>query len=421
MMTSIIITAFAFIPGLPAVPFLLLGAGAFIASRAVGKSEKTAEKNTQEPSLQAGAEKEPVESLLDVDRVSVNVGVRLITLFDPRKNGSVFERIGALRRRFARELGIVIPLVRIRDNIALESTAYEIKLSDIPVASGDLEPGMFLAMDPGTVQNKVKGKQTNEPVYGLPALWVTGDKKEAAELNGYTVIDPESVFITHLSETLKKHADEVLTREDVQVLLDRLRNFQPSLVGEVVGELVPIGTLHRVLKNLLKDKIPIRELTTILESLAEHASKTKNTTVLTELVRKSLCRTISQLYKDENGKISAITLEPALENQMVSAIEQKADEINLALPTEMAVDISRKIAEAWRTAMDQGKDKIILLCDSRLRAPLAAMLARTIPLLAVIAYDEIVLGTEVEPMETISSQAGRLETAEGKELVGAAK
>ncbi len=421
MMTSIIITAFAFIPGLPVVPFLLLGAGAFLAGRVVSKSEKATEERTQEPSLQERAEKEPVESLLDVDRVSVNVGVRLITLFDPNKTSSVFERIGALRRRFARELGIVIPLVRIRDNIALEATAYEIKLSDIPVASGDLEPGMFLAMDPGTIQNKVKGKQTTEPVYGLPALWITPDKKESAELNGYTVIDPESVFITHLSETLKKYADEVLTREDVQVLLDRLRNFQPSLVGEVVGELVPIGTLHRVLKNLLKDKIPIRELTTILESLAEHASKTKNTTVLTELVRKSLCRTITQLYKDENEKISAITLEPALENQMVSAIEQQANEINLALPTEMAVDVSRKIAQAWRTAMDKGKDKIILLCDSRLRAPLAAMLARTIPLLPVIAYDEIGLGTETEPVEIISAQIGQLETTEEKGLLGAAK
>jgi flagellar biosynthesis protein FlhA len=421
MMTSIIVTSLAFVPGLPVLPFLLLGTGAFLAGRAVDKTEKTAGGKHQELSEQAKVEKVPVESLLDVDRISVSVGVQLIVLFDPRKNSSVFDRIGALRRRFAQEMGIVIPLVRVRDNITLEVTAYEIRLSDVPVATGNLEPGMFLAMDPGSVQNKVDGKNTTEPVYGLPALWITPDKKETAELNGYTVIDPESVFITHLSETLKKHADELLTREDVQLLLDRLRNFQPALVGEVVGELVPIGILHRVLKNLLKDQVPIRELTAILESLAEHTSKTKNTTVLTELVRKSLCRTITQRYKDENGKISAIILEPALENQMLSTIEQQADEINLSLPTEITMDVSRKIAQTWKTTMDQGKDKIILLCDSRLRAPLAAMLARTISLLPVIAYDEIVLGTEVEPVETISSQISQLTTTEEKELIGSAK
>jgi len=159
-----------------------------------------------------------------------------------------------------------------------------------------------------------------------------------------------------------------------------------------------------VLKNLLTDAIPIRELTVILESLGENASKTKNTGVLTEMVRKCLNRTITELYKNEAGKISALTLNPALEHQMVSTLRQEADGINLTLPTEMAMDISRKSAQAWKAAMDKGRDKVVLLCDSRLRSPLAAMLSRTVPLLPVIAYDEIVLGTEVEPIETISIQ-----------------
>jgi flagellar biosynthesis protein FlhA len=274
---------------------------------------------------------------------------------------------------------------------------------------------MFLAMDPGTVQAKVEGIETTEPVYGLPALWITPANKEKAELNGYSVIDPESVFITHLSETLRKHADDLLTREDVQLLIERLRKTQPSLVGEVVGpdRAVSIGLLQRVLRSLIKDGIPIRELTAILESLGEHASKTKNAAVLTEMVRKRLSRTITEQYRNDDGKILAITMDPALEHQMASTLQQEADGINLALPTEMAMDISRKTAEAWKETMDKGNDKVVLLCDSRLRSPLAVMLSRTVSLLPVVAYDEIVLGTEVEPIETVSIQ--QVESVESKE------
>jgi flagellar biosynthesis protein FlhA len=403
---SFIIAALALVPGLPPVPFLLLAAGAALTGRAVSKpGKRRTEKLEKSPHL-TKAEKQPVEDLLDIDRVSVQVGVRLISMVDPRKDSAIFDRIGALRRKFAQELGIVIPLVRLKDNINLEPATYEIRILDHIVAKGKLEPNMFLAMDAGNVQTKVEGLETNEPVYGLPALWIAPADKEKAELNGYTVIDPESVFITHLSETLKKHASELLTREDVQLLVDRLRKTQPSLVGEVVGTNgeVPIGMLQRVLKNLLTDAIPIREMTIILESLGENTAKTKNTEVLTEMVRKCLNRTITELYKDEAGKVSAITMEPALEHQMVSNLRQEADGINLALPTEIAMDISRKTAQAWKAAMDKGKDKVVLLCDSRLRLQLAAMLSRTVSLLPVVAYDEIVLGTEVEPIETISLQ-----------------
>ncbi|HUW17784.1 MAG TPA: flagellar biosynthesis protein FlhA [Sedimentisphaerales bacterium] len=404
MIASLVTAAMAMVPGLPKIPFLLLAAGTALVGRTAAKSEKDSEKKRETSLPQAKTDKEPVENLLDMDRVSVQVGVRLISMVDPRKNSTVFERIGALRRRFAQQLGIIIPLVRLRDNINLEPTAYEIRLFDHTVARGRLEPDMFLAMDSGTVQNKIKGIKTTEPVYGLPALWIIPVDKERAELSGYTVIDPESVFITHLSETLRKHADELLTREDVQLLVDRLRKIQPSLVGDVVGELVSIGLLQRVLKNLLRSQIPIRELTTILESLGEHASKTKNAATLTEIVRKSLSRTITQQYRDESGKIWAITLDPALEHQMTSTLRQEAEQATLALPTEMAMDITRKIAQAWKAAMDNGKDKVVLLCDSRIRSSLAAMLSRTVPLLPVIAYDEVVLGTEVEPIEAISLQ-----------------
>ena len=414
---ALIIAALALVPGLPPIPFLLLAAGVFLTGRTVARSEKARPGKLKDSAQPTKTEKQPVEDLLDVDRVSVQVGVRLITMVDPRKDSAIFDRIGALRRKFAQELGIVVPLVRLKDNINLEPNTYEIRILDHIVAKGKLEPDMFLAMDAGNVQTKVGGIQTNEPVYGLPALWIAPADKEKAELNGYTVIDPESVFITHLSETLKKHASELLTREDVQLLVDRLRKTQPSLVGEVVGTNgeVPIGMLQRVLKNLLTNAIPIRELTVILESLGENASKTKNTDVLTEMVRKCLNRTITELYKNKAGKILALTLNPALEHQMVSTLRQEDDGINLALPTEMAMDVSRKTAQAWKAAMDKGKDKVVLLCDSRLRPPLAAMLSRTVSLLPVIAYDEIVLGTEVEPIETISIQQNEMTAPEKQE------
>ena len=415
---SFIIAAMALVPGLPALPFLLLAAGAAFTGRMVAKSEKGGEKKKEVSSQKAQTQEQPVEDLLDVDRISVLVGVRLIGLVDPRKGSSIFDRIGALRRKFAQQLGIIMPLVRLRDNINIESNAYEIRLLDHTVARGQLEPNMFLAMDAGAVQAEVEGIETTEPVYGLPALWIAESEKEKAELRGYTVIDPESVFITHLSETLKKHADELLTRQDVQLLVDRLRKTQPSLVGDVIGELVPIGTLQRVLKNLLANAIPIRELPIILESLGEYASRTKNTDILTELVRKHLARTITEQYKGRDGKISAITLEPALEHQMTSNLHQEAETLSLALPTEMTMAISTDIAQAWKTAMDKGDEKAVLLCDSRLRLPLATMLARTVPPLPVIAYDEIVLGTEIEPVETISIERAREEASKENQLVG---
>ena len=419
IIAAVVIGSLALVPGLPKIPFLLLATGTALFGRVAAKSEKG--RTARQAPPQAKAEKQPVEDLLEVDRVSVQVGVRLISMVDPRKDSAIFERIGALRRKFAQELGVIIPLVRLRDNISLEPTAYEIRLSELPVARGRLEPDKFLAMDSGAVQTKVTGLETTEPVYGLPALWIKPANKEKAELNGYTVIDPESVFITHLSETLRKHADELLTREDVQLLVDRLRKTQPSLVGQIVGDdrEVSIGLLQRVLKNLLKDGLPIRDLTTILESLGEHASKTKNPVALTEMVRKSLSRTITDQLKDEAGKISAITLDPALEHQMTSTLRQEAETISIALPTETVMEISRKIAQAWKQACDKGGDKLVLLCDSRLRAPLSAMLSRTVPMLPVAAYDEIVLGTEVEPIEAISIQ--QTELTQEQELAGVLK
>ena len=417
---AVIIAAIGFVPGLPLLPFLLLAGGAAVTGQVAAKSAKSSEANkTQATSKKTKEQKQPVEELLDMDKVSVHVGVRLIGMVDPRKDSTIFDRIGALRRRFVQQLGVIMPLVRLKDNITLEPNAYEIRIFDHVVSKGKLQPDMFLAMDSGTVQTKVPGIETKEPVYGLPALWVSEADKETAELSGYTVIDPESVFITHLSEILKKHASELLTREDVQQLVDRLRKTQPSLVGDVVGDLVPIGMLQRVLRSLLANGIPIRELGRILESLGEYASRTKNSDILTEMVRKHLSRTISEQCKNDNGKILAITMDPALEHRMTSNLHQEGEALTLDLPAEVMMSINSQIVRAWKSAADKGIEKPVLLCDSRLRYSLASMLSRAVPLLSVIAYDEVVPGTEVEPVETVTLKNAEEGSFRERELIEA--
>jgi len=399
---AVVIGAFAFVPGFPKTTFLVLAAACGYFAYSTKKTGEKTKPEDKTPSEGAAQDQAPLEELLDVDILSILVGVRLISLVDPKKKSSVFERIGALRRKIARQLGVIIPLVRLRDNINLEPNAYEIRLYDHVIAAGHIEPDKFLAMDSGTVQKTVRGQPTKEPVYGLPALWITAADKENAELNGYTVIDPESVLITHLSETLIRHAHELLTREDVQQLVDRLRQTQPSLVGEVVGELVSVGLLQRVLQNLLKENISIRDLTLVLEALGENAAKTKNSALLTEVARKKLTRTITEQYKNPTGNITAITFDPTLEHHLVSTLNQQAETISLAIPPEMAIELNRKIANAWKSAMDKAFDTVVLFCDARIRPAVFDMIERSIPRLPVVAYDEIVPGVEIEPVQTIS-------------------
>lgn len=405
LIAATVIGAFAMVPGFPKIPFLLIsGVIGFLGWGAKKQSalEKPAEKTKTETSSAAASDEPPAEELLQADVLSILVGVRLISLVDPRRQSSVFERIGALRKKIAQKLGFVFPLVRLRDDINLEPSSYEIRLYDHVIAHGRIEPDKYLAMDSGAVQKPVKGIPTKEPVYGLPALWISAADKETAELNGYTVIDPESVLITHLSETISRHAHELLSREDVQQLLERLRKVQPSLVGEVVPEVVSVGLVQRVLQNLLKEGISIRDLPLILEALGEHGGRTKNAALLTECARKALARTITERFKGADGKISAIVLEPSLEHQLLGCVQQGTDAITLAVPPEAASQMNQAIAQAWKATIDKGIEEPVLLCDARIRPGLVNLLSRSLQRLPIVAYDEICAGTMVNPMETVS-------------------
>jgi flagellar biosynthesis protein FlhA len=399
---AFLLGAMVFVPGFPKVPFIVLSIGAGILARFLATQEKGAARQKEKPEPAKETEEPPVEELLEVDRIAVQVGPALIKTVDPRRKDSLFHRIGPLRKRFAREYGIVLPLIRLRDQMALDPQAYEIRLYGHIVASGRLEPDRLLAMDAGTVQKPLKGQTTTEPVFNLPALWIAQDQKEEAELAGYTVVDPESVLVTHLSETLKGHAHEILSRDDVQTLVDRLRERQPALVGSVVGETVPMGLLHRVLQNLLKDGIPVRNLAQIMETLGDHASRTKDPATLTELVRKALVRTVTDQHRDAQGRIVAVVLNPGLEYELRGTLTTENGSESLSLAPDRALELSRRIGQAWTEAMNAGHDKVVLLCDFRLRPHLAAMLSRQLPQLPIVAYDEIAVGTPVESVGTIT-------------------
>ncbi|MFP4141128.1 MAG: flagellar biosynthesis protein FlhA [Planctomycetota bacterium] len=404
---AFLLAALIFVPGFPKLPFAAMALFAGVLSRSLGRSKREAKKAAEgeqqkDPSEIPPEPETPIEELLEVDRVAVQVGPRLIKTVDPRRKGSLSHRISPLRRKFAQQYGIVLPLVRLRDNVTLEATAYEIRLHNHVVARGNLEPDMFMAMDPGTVTTPVKGKPAHEPVFSLPALWVTSEQKEEAEMAGYTVVDPETVLVTHLSETLRRHAYELLSRDDVQTLVDRLREKQPALVNGVVGETVSMGLLHRVLQNLLRDGIPVRDLAHIIEAVGDNAARTQDAMLLTEVARKAVVRTITEQHSDEAGRMIALVLDPQLEYELRNSLSRESDGEALMLAPDRAMDLTRQVAEAWQNAMEAGHDKVVLLCDYRIRPHLAGLLSRQLPQLPVIAYDEVANSAKIESIGTIN-------------------
>jgi len=403
----ITIAAFLFggmilVPGFPKTPFVALALGAGLLARSLAKREKKTQQEKTRDKPKGGPQEGPIEELLDVDRISIQVGPRLIKVIDPRRQSSLSHRIAPLRRKFAQEYGIILPLVRLRDNISLDPNTYEIRINSHAISTGQLEPDKLLAMDPGTVQNPIAGQPGKEPVFNLPVIWINTDQKEQAEIAGYTVVDPESVLMTHLSETLRRHAHELLSRDDVQGLVDRLRDKEPTLVNSIVGEVVPIGLLHRVLQNLLRDGIPIRDLGRILEALGDHGARTKDPATLTEAARKALVRTITEKYTDKDGKLRAIVLEPALEYELRNSLTRDGDGESLGVAPERVLQMTQQIADLWRQAVDDGHDKAALVCNFKVRPHLAAIMSRQIPQLPVLAYDELAVGTKLESVGTVS-------------------
>jgi flagellar biosynthesis protein FlhA len=390
---AVLLIVFGLIPGLPHVPFLLIGAAigvmGYIMASAQRQAQARAEQEAAKPRTPAqAATPDQVMPLLRVDPVEFEIGYGLMPLVDPEQGGDLLDRVAAIRRQLAVETGVVIPPVRLRDNLQLRPNAYQVKIKGQPVAKGELHVDHFLAMDSGAAVEPIEGIKTKDPAFGTPATWITRAQKERAEALGYTVIDPGSVAATHLSETLRSHADEVLTRQDVQTLIDNLKETHPAVVDELIPNLMTLGEVQGVLSALLRERVSIRDLATILEVLSEVAPKSKDPDQLVGAVRARLARQITRQYEDSDGKVNVLTLDPRLESDLRQALVQGAGGSVLNIQPDVAnklIDEVKKQAERMVTLGAQP----VLLCAQALRPALSRLLAAAFPKAAVLAYTEI--------------------------------
>ena len=389
---------FAIVPGLPTVPFMILS----VLSGAVGyinlKQGQSADAAlaVEEKPKEVKKKEEQIEDYLQVDPLELEIGYGLITLVDEAKGGDLFSRITNLRKQLALELGLVIPPVRVRDNLQLEPTEYVVKIRGNLVATDRLVMDRFLAMNPGVVTKEIEGIRVKEPAFGLPAVWITEREREDAELRGYTVVDPSTVLSTHLQEILKHNADKILSRQDTKKLIENLKKEYPAVVEELNPETLALGTVQKVLQNLLKEAIPIRDLPTILEALIDYAKVTKNVEVLTEYVRHSLSETIARIYCDAKGVMHSIAMDPALEQMLTSALQSNRESSpSLGMPPSVIQAVHRSMDENVRNATLAGYQPIVL-CVATVRPYFYRLIHTTFPTVAVLSFTELPPETDIE-------------------------
>jgi flagellar biosynthesis protein FlhA len=386
--------ALALTPGLPKIPFVLLAVGLWIGARRVAQASKA--KQMQPASDQAAPAKVAVESPLDeflqVDRACLEIGAKLIPMVDPKRGTGLLDRISGLRRDMGKQNGLWVPPIRVRDNLQLEPEAYRILIGGREVTRGSIRPGSWLAIDPGGTRLKLTGEAVRDPAFGLAATWIAEPERQRAEMAGYTVVDASGVVITHLGESLRRHAPELLGREDLKQLVDKVRETSPSLVDDLIPAAVTMGMLHRVLSLLLEERAPISNLTRILESLSHHVPFIKEPAELTERVRMDLGRAICDRFRDSEGRLHAIVLDPRLELECRRNLHDK----QLTLDPGRLEKFLTKLANEWRKAAGKSME-VALLCDTMLRRPLRQMLSRSLADLAVIAYQEVPADMLLEP------------------------
>jgi flagellar biosynthesis protein FlhA len=391
LITAATLLILGLIPGLPKAPFLLMAAvTGTVAYSGLKEPKRGAElPATSAPAGATGPEK--VEKLLALDPLELEVGYSLIPLVDPGQGGDLLDRVRLVRRQFATDLGFVVPPVRIRDNLQLKPVAYAIKVRGLVVAQGEILVGHFLAMNPGTATEPIAGVATTEPTFGLPAQWISADERERAQVLGYTVVDPSSVITTHLTETIRRHARDLLGRQEVQGLLDVIKPSHPSVVETLVPNLLPLGTVQKVLQNLLAEGVSIRDLALILEALADAAPATKDPVVLTEYVRQGLGRTICRELTAGDGVLKVFTLSPALEQRLADALAEGDQGRYLALEPRTAQRVIEAIAKTIGKEPPDGTP--VVLCGPVIRPHLRRLTERYLPHLAMLSYNEI--GPEV--------------------------
>jgi flagellar biosynthesis protein FlhA len=408
---------FALIPGLPKLPFLLIAAifGAIAWAVRNGMPDATdADAAVSAAAAQASLPKAGEEPMSEVgvDALELAIGFGLVPLVDGGGGGAssstLLRRVSMIRRQIAADLGLVIPPVRIHDELGMESHEYVVKVRGSEVTRGRIMPGHLLAMDPGDAVGKLQGIPTREPAFGLEAVWIGESARGEAESLGYTVVDAESVIVTHLTETIRDHAAEVLTRQDVRALLDKLKETNAAVVEEVVPEALSVGEIQRVLQSLLAEGVPIRDLGTIVEAIGDKARTTRDTSLLSEYARQALGRAITAPHLDERLRLQAITLDPAIEQEVSTSITQTTDGEYLAMdpPRAQAIVTALRAQVEHATARGSGSGSHppkgpVLLCSARIRRHLRRLIAQAQPHLAVCSYNEIAPGIDVETIGVI--------------------
>ncbi len=383
---------------LPKLPLLVIGSCcggiAVVMTRKEKKQAASAVRDEQAKMSRKDPEK--VEKLLDVDTMELEVGYGLVKLVDAAKGGDLLDRISLIRRQIAIELGIIVPPIRIRDNMQLGANDYVVKIKGQPLGKGVTYPDQFLAMDSGATSGPIPGaEQTIEPAFGLPAYWITESQRAQAELLNYTVVEATAVLATHLTELVKSHGYELLTRQEVKNLLENLKARVPALVEEVIPTLVKPGELQKVMQNLLRERVPVRDLETILETLGDYASRTKDLDVLTEYVRNALSRTICKSFVDDRDRLWCLTLDPALEDLINGHIERNDRGSTNTMPPQTAQTLVKQISEKATELTQTGRSAVIL-CNPQIRSALRRMIESSLPHVAVLAYNEVAPDVAVE-------------------------
>jgi len=401
-LAAVIVFIFGLMPGLPTVPFtvlaLFMGGLAYLAYR-TQKALALPEEEEAAAEPEESATPEAVEELLMVDILELEVGYALIPLVDESQGGDLLERIRTLRRQFAMEMGLIVPPLHVRDNLQLRPGEYVILIKGVEVARAELMPGHYLAMDPGDVKKKIEGIPTTEPAFGLPALWVPEEKREEAELAGYTVVDLSTVLITHLAEVIKAHADELLGRQEVQRLLDALAKHYPKAVEECLN-VVPLGVVQKVLHNLVRERVSIRDLLTIVEAIADYGQNVKDPDLLTEYVRQRLARVIVRPYLDQEGKLHAVAVGEDIEEAVRRALQRTDQGTFLTIDPKVGSRIVAALTQAAERLSALGYHPVFLSSPVS-RRHLRRLIERSLPQAAVISQAEIPPQVTVEIHETV--------------------
>ncbi len=346
-------------------------------------------------------EKKVLEEVLKVEILELDIGYQLIKIADPNQGGDLLDRIKAMRKKIANEFGFLVPQIRIKDNLNLKPTEYEILLKGVEVAKGEVFPDKYLAMATPMVVEEIEGIKVKEPAFGIEAIWIDEDKKEEALMNGYTVVDPSTVIVTHLNEIIKKYAEELLTRQDIQELLDRIKKDFPAIVDDAM-KVANIGLIQRVLKNLLHEKIPIKDMITILETIADIAEYTKNSDVITEQVRSALSRVITKLYTDESGTLKLITFDSPTEQYLMNKLKQQGDQKQFILTVSEMNKLVEEVNNAIKEILNKGIAPVVLIVDPLIRKPLAEILERFSVDVVILSHSEIDPNAKFEVLGSIS-------------------